>query len=401
MIFPPESIYEFRRELAAKMASGALSDAEAFRQALAVDPHDPAATRFLALAAETDGDLTLAAQLAHRFIEANPVSHEGYLLLGRVLADRPLAAAYAALGTEKLHFDPDALAELEPAGLPDPPAAPAAEPEAVTRELEPHRLLHELFVAGLEAIDASLIDRVLARGADCAPLLRGVLNAYGEDLLHDDDGLVVRALALLGEIGDPAALSALARFVPLEDETIGGAARWAFTRIARRRPAETLDIVRRLSIGAEALDLAALAQQLCMMPDVPGRSEVLLSLADNLAEFDKDERDLVIVSMLTSAHVMHGAHSEAAATIETQYGALLSREARKELKNLRAEIEEARREIAEAEEPSIYEVCLDGFDAVEDETFERAAPKLGRNEPCWCGSGKKYKKCHLDSDEGR
>lgn len=21
--------------------------------------------------------------------------------------------------------------------------------------------------------------------------------------------------------------------------------------------------------------------------------------------------------------------------------------------------------------------------------------KLGRNDPCWCGSGKKYKKCHL------
>ena len=20
--------------------------------------------------------------------------------------------------------------------------------------------------------------------------------------------------------------------------------------------------------------------------------------------------------------------------------------------------------------------------------------KLGRNDPCWCGSGKKYKKCH-------
>jgi hypothetical protein len=23
----------------------------------------------------------------------------------------------------------------------------------------------------------------------------------------------------------------------------------------------------------------------------------------------------------------------------------------------------------------------------------------GRNEPCWCGSGKKYKKCHLAADE--
>lgn len=25
--------------------------------------------------------------------------------------------------------------------------------------------------------------------------------------------------------------------------------------------------------------------------------------------------------------------------------------------------------------------------------------KPGRNEPCWCGSGKKYKKCHIDFDE--
>ncbi len=401
MIFPPESVHEFRRELVGKMKSGALSNAEAFRQALAVDPHDPAATRFLALAAEKDGDPILAAQLGHRLVEANPVSHEGYLLLGRVHSVPPLAAAYAALGKKKLHFDPEAQAELAAGDLAEPPPTPDDEPAAVTHELEPHRLLHELFVAGLEAVDASLIDRVLARGADCAPLLLGVLNAYGEDLLHEtDDGLVVRALALLGEIGDPAALPALARFVPLEDDTIGGAARWAFLRIARRLPVETLDIIRRLSIGAGALDLAALAQQLCLMPDLPGRSEVLLSLADNLSEFDKDERDLVIVSMLTSAHVMHGALSEPAATIETHYGALLSNEARKELKSLRGEIEEARQEIPQPEEPSIYEVCMDGFDVVDDdEPFQRAEPKLGRNEPCWCGSGKKYKKCHLDADE--
>lgn len=24
--------------------------------------------------------------------------------------------------------------------------------------------------------------------------------------------------------------------------------------------------------------------------------------------------------------------------------------------------------------------------------------KVGRNDLCWCGSGKKYKKCHLDED---
>jgi len=28
----------------------------------------------------------------------------------------------------------------------------------------------------------------------------------------------------------------------------------------------------------------------------------------------------------------------------------------------------------------------------------RSRPKRGRNDPCWCGSGKKYKKCHLLQD---
>ena len=24
---------------------------------------------------------------------------------------------------------------------------------------------------------------------------------------------------------------------------------------------------------------------------------------------------------------------------------------------------------------------------------------LGRNDDCWCGSGRKYKKCHLEEDD--
>ena len=35
-------------------------------------------------------------------------------------------------------------------------------------------------------------------------------------------------------------------------------------------------------------------------------------------------------------------------------------------------------------------------EAVAPETFVRETPKVGRNEPCPCGSGKKYKKCCLD-----
>ncbi len=31
----------------------------------------------------------------------------------------------------------------------------------------------------------------------------------------------------------------------------------------------------------------------------------------------------------------------------------------------------------------------------------RSAKSLGRNDPCWCGSGKKYKACHMRADQGR
>jgi preprotein translocase subunit SecA len=44
--------------------------------------------------------------------------------------------------------------------------------------------------------------------------------------------------------------------------------------------------------------------------------------------------------------------------------------------------------------------ALNPFDAGESpeedphQPFVRKEPKLGRNEPCWCGSGKKFKQCH-------
>jgi len=35
-----------------------------------------------------------------------------------------------------------------------------------------------------------------------------------------------------------------------------------------------------------------------------------------------------------------------------------------------------------------------GDDAAEHQPYVRKEKKLGRNEPCWCGSGKKFKQCH-------
>jgi hypothetical protein len=64
------------------------------------------------------------------------------------------------------------------------------------------------------------------------------------------------------------------------------------------------------------------------------------------------------------------------------------------------------------DEMDIEAVCVDlaladdeedeeEFEDEEEEDFVEPAPvvKPGRNDPCWCGSGKKYKKCHLQQDE--
>ena len=40
---------------------------------------------------------------------------------------------------------------------------------------------------------------------------------------------------------------------------------------------------------------------------------------------------------------------------------------------------------------------IGSFFKSEDSTVGRQ--KVGRNDSCWCGSGKKYKKCHLIEDE--
>ena len=37
--------------------------------------------------------------------------------------------------------------------------------------------------------------------------------------------------------------------------------------------------------------------------------------------------------------------------------------------------------------------------AGQQSTVRRERPKVGRNDPCYCGSGKKYKNCHYREDQ--
>jgi len=55
-------------------------------------------------------------------------------------------------------------------------------------------------------------------------------------------------------------------------------------------------------------------------------------------------------------------------------------------------------EDARKDEAAFDDACYND-DEFLPETFVRAEPKIGRNDPCPCGSGKKYKKCCLSADE--
>ena len=401
MIFPTDRVRKLRGELEDRVSAGELDEFDAYREALAADPEDPRALRPLALLSADQGDSAAAREFAFRWLRADPLSHEVFRLIGRLLSANPeeaaLGAAYLALGNQKLHFDPEA--DDAPAGA-DRPAAD--EPAAVSAELEPHRLLHELWIATTSDVDRDVIDRILARGPEMAPLLLGVLNLYGEDLLDEvDDALLARALALLGEIGDPAALPALGSFLPLEDETLGSAAGWAFQRIAWRKPAEAVAAVRGMIPSAEPIDLASYAQQICLMPDTPGRRDALLEIEGRLPGLEGMDKGVVGLGLITAAMVMDGPESEYAAALESRYAASFPAEARRELKNVRKQIQASGPIAPEEDQLSIHEICCPGFDAIDENEPVVRRPKIGRNDPCWCGSGQKYKKCHLAADEGR
>jgi hypothetical protein len=401
MIFPTESVLRLRGELEDKVSAGELSEAEAYREALAADPADPRALRLLALLAEDEKSFDEAETLAWRWLRADPLSHEAFRLLGRLLGRHPAtaarAAAYAALGRIKLHFDPEAEADPEP-------AEPAAdEPPEVTSELEPHRLLHELWIASTGEVDRETVDAILRRGADMVPLLTGVLNLCGEDLLDDvDDALVARSMTLLGEIGDPGVISALAPFWPLENELFHDASAWALQRIAFRRPADSLHEMNQLIGSAGPFDLSAMAQQIALIPATPGRTEALLAIEERLPQFQTAERYALAASLITAAYLLEGVDGPLPARLLRDYGGALPAEARTELKKARNQLKDLGPYVAEEDSTSIYDICCPGFEPVEeDEPYVRAEPKLGRNDPCWCGSGKKYKKCHLTADESK
>jgi hypothetical protein len=427
MIFATEQSAEVRRQLARDMASGKVSDEEGCTRILHSDPDDIAALRFFAESALESGDYPAAERYARHMVRVHPLGYEGYLLLSRALAGSgpasPLAFEYAQAAVDRLRYDEDSLASVnlpvfaailgtsvEDLSKSDAltriaeflHAERAGEPAHVTDELEPHRLIQHMFESSDELLDPSVVDAVLRLGKTSAPLLCGVLKEWGAGILEDEDRpLVERALALLGEIGDPAFLPELTEFLLDQDDYLSGPADWAFRRIAVQHPEAALCRIREMIPVAGPTERFVIAQQVGEMPEVPGRREAILSLAEGIEDRPQDQREAVIVASIAALMMVEGGESAAAASLEERFSSLLSGKSRGELRSLRKEALAHGSLTAESIEYSIYQICCEEPEEHDDgpRPVVHTTPKPGRNDPCWCGSGKKYKKCHLPLDD--
>ena len=56
------------------------------------------------------------------------------------------------------------------------------------------------------------------------------------------------------------------------------------------------------------------------------------------------------------------------------------------------------RPVAEFSTPRVARIARGPLETLRDRDRAARSGAAGAEQPCWCGSGQKYKKCHLDED---
>jgi len=448
MLFLPQSVYSSRTRLARDLEAGRLTADQAYQQMLQLDPDDYIALLGLGRLRRETGDIAGAKEIFWQAARTQPYVSSPYLALAKTFFEEPeslgLATALGELGISHRVTDDSLLqdADYEKASLQGealekfkklPGGAQnrlvvramreerAGEPEEIAKLLHPFRLLQQMREDG--DLDREAVDTILREGPSLAPLLVGILRGWAQDLLGEkDDSALENALALLGETGSPANIPHLLEFVGLEHEDASGASFWALGRMFERYPEESVRVIRSIASGLGPAERLSIAEQIGRHPEFDPDGNLLAFLGENLEAMPKKDRDsffLALTATMASAKGQNGVNLGRALLL--RQAALLS-------KNVRHECEDLLNEFTRCGFPthtvqpssiSVYDVCAgevvwSADDEEEEKEFEgefdnddKLPPVLelvkrqalpARNEPCWCGSGKKYKKCHLDSD---
>jgi hypothetical protein len=438
MLFLPESIYRSRRRIVEDLDSGKLTPEQAYQRMLELDRDDGIALTELGGLRFEAGDAAGAQEYLWRAVDAHPTQGPPYMELARVLEKQPgqeaFGPALVELCMRKTLMNPELLEDAdEDAALITMPGleflnglnkveklqvlveATARqrdqEPAEVASRLRKYRLIHKLQEDS--DLDTGVVDEIIAEGPAAVPLLVGVLRDYAQDFIDDDDiSPAENALALLGEMGGPAAIPYLVEFILLEDADLSGAASWAVGRVLDLHPREAAAALAKIASGLSAVDRMGVLQILLRRPYTDADGVILTALGENLNRVDKADCARLLPLLLTSSAIVLGKRGiELGRTLLRRNCHLVSKRVRSECEDLMAELTSGGLPELALPKPSpwtVYDICAGNaiWDDEEEEDDEEdlaptpavRPPLPGRNDPCWCGSGKKYKKCHLEAD---
>ena len=437
MLFLSDSIIESRGRLIRDVDRGKITSEQAYGRLLDLEPEDHIALLGMSRLRREAGDLAGAEDYLWRAAQAQPCTWAPYLGLSDLLSEQEaLSQGLAELALSKLLLDEEGLEGLGPGPIPFGMddiegyedltkegqialvvealrARRDLEPATVTARLRPYRLIHQLQVA--EDPDAQLVDAVVQTGESIVPLLVGVLRGWAQSFVpEDEEDLVENTLALLGEIGHAGAIPHLLEFEVLENVDLSGAAGWAFDRIIEMDREGAVRVIGEIAPGLGANERMMVQERLLRhtVPDASG--ELLARLSENLDGIPAPDLGAYLPTLVGTMIAMRGrAGVELARAVLRRHSARLPRKSRRECEDLIEALGDAGTPSPLPAKPSpwtVYEICAgeavweDEDDEEEEEDFVppepiQRRPTPGRNDPCWCGSGKKYKKCHLDADE--
>jgi hypothetical protein len=254
-----------------------------------------------------------------------------------------------------------------------------------------------------ETLPESLRAHILTRGAEAVePLVELLLDEPLADVTAPGEGYApIHAVKLLAQLKAPEAISAMVRRLlhSAPGEVLYDALLFALEELGPAVAPAALDALASASTEEERFGLLSVLSR-CGVQDERIYTALLAQLQEdpaaaamNLAVYG-DPRAIEPLSRVLSAHEVDEDVEDLFANqniielkhaIEELGGTLDAAQLDKVERALRS-----RRRLSEL----LQSMVLDTLPPPP----ARRAPRPGRNEPCWCGSGVKYKKCHLGED---
>ena len=437
MIFQPESLLRQRNQILRRLSKGELSQRTAIEQLLALWPDDAVPYALQGQESAASGDSDQAEASLWKALERNPCNYFVYSslaerrlsrdntdLLGkhlRCLALRKLGlspripdevVAHYRPHVEKAGADPtdpityDIMADAIETTLAETPLS-----SEDSDRLLPYDLLDELQAQASDEVDAEFLQEVLRNSERLVPIWRAALREWAMHTERLSPEALVMVVATLGEMAGPETIDELLELGSRHDPQLTLHAQWAIYRVAARFPDEALDCFRIAARTAPLPLRCAIGEQLVLMPDTAGKGDALASLLEGITKSSRDP-DAAHLLMTVVYGVEEAGEEERAERLLSATEPFLAGKARKQLhKYLDSDFLPALMSMG-IDELDIEDICLDRAlmpadehededDEDQDELADSGPPAVrpGRNDPCWCGSGKKYKKCHLTSDE--